>query len=61
MPRLLLTGLSGFLGWNVARLRPVQWQVVGTMSTRCVEIEGVEGVRGRSVVAKRVVTKWGQT
>jgi len=24
------------------------------------DVEGVEGVRGRSVVAKRVVAKWGQ-
>lgn len=34
MPRLLLTGLSGFLGWNVARLAPPGWSVVGTVRTR---------------------------
>jgi len=45
MPRLLLTGLSGFLGWNVARLAPATWRVVGTVRTRTVELPGVESRR----------------
>lgn len=39
MPRLLLTGLSGFLGWNIARLAPSEWRVVGTVRTRVSELE----------------------
>ncbi len=45
MPRLLLTGLSGFLGWNIARLAPAGWSVVGTVRTRSCEVPGVESRR----------------
>jgi dTDP-4-dehydrorhamnose reductase len=42
MPRLLLTGLSGFLGWNIARLKEPNWQIVGTVRTRSVQLPGIE-------------------
>ncbi len=38
MPRLLLTGMSGFLGWNAARLAPPAWDVIGTVRTRSIEL-----------------------
>jgi dTDP-4-dehydrorhamnose reductase len=35
MRRLLITGVSGFLGWNIARLARHEWDVMGTyFSTR---------------------------
>ena len=33
MRTLLVTGVSGFLGWHVARLARLDWQVVGTYFT----------------------------
>lgn len=33
MRRLLITGVSGFLGWHVARLARKNWQVTGTYFT----------------------------
>ncbi len=47
--RLLLTGGSGFLGWNVCRvarkeLEPgseIPWEIHGIVHSRCVDMEGV--------------------
>ena len=45
MPRLLLTGMSGFLGWNVARLAPSAWEIVGTVRTRPIELASASSER----------------
>jgi dTDP-4-dehydrorhamnose reductase len=41
MKRLLITGASGFLGWNLCRLAPNEWDIFGTVHTHAIEIEGV--------------------
>lgn len=41
MPKLLLTGASGFLGWNICQLAGKQWQVYGTYLTHTPVIPGV--------------------
>lgn len=33
MKKLLVTGISGFLGWNVAHFQQKDWQIVGTYRT----------------------------
>lgn len=38
--KLLVTGASGFLGWNLCQLAADHWQVYGTYSSRLVEIPG---------------------
>jgi dTDP-4-dehydrorhamnose reductase len=42
MRRLLITGISGFLGWNLSQIAKGQWQVFGTYLSHPVEIEGVK-------------------
>ncbi|MEB3277682.1 MAG: NAD(P)-dependent oxidoreductase [Lyngbya sp.] len=41
MQKLLVTGASGFLGWNICQVAASQWQVYGTYSSKAVEIPGV--------------------
>lgn len=41
MQKLLVTGASGFLGWNVCQLAKQQWEVYGTYFSKAVEIPGV--------------------
>jgi dTDP-4-dehydrorhamnose reductase len=38
MPKLLVTGASGFLGWNLCHLARSNWQVYGTYRTHPVKI-----------------------
>ncbi len=41
MKKLLVTGASGFLGWNICQIAASQGQVYGTYSSKAVEIPGV--------------------
>ncbi|MBI5740486.1 MAG: NAD(P)-dependent oxidoreductase [Nitrospirae bacterium] len=41
MKRLLVTGASGFLGWNVCNLAKREWDTFGTVCSHPVEIGGV--------------------
>ncbi|MCB1757299.1 MAG: SDR family oxidoreductase [Gammaproteobacteria bacterium] len=41
-PKLLITGVSGFLGWNLATLARDDWQVTGLYHSRPIEIDGVD-------------------
>ncbi|MEL7037061.1 MAG: NAD(P)-dependent oxidoreductase [Cyanobacteria bacterium J06592_8] len=41
MKKLLVTGASGFLGWNICHVATSQWQVYGTYCSKAVEIIGV--------------------
>ncbi len=47
MPRLLVTGASGFLGWNVCREAVFQgnWEVYGAYFSHAFSIDGVKTVR----------------
>jgi len=38
MKKLLVTGASGFLGWNICQLAQHSWQVYGTVHTKTVTI-----------------------
>lgn len=44
--RLLITGASGFLGWNVCRAACSRYTVFGVYNTRPCESEGVVPVHG---------------
>lgn len=41
MPRLLLTGASGFLGWNICQVAGKRWEIYGTYLTHPLVIPGV--------------------
>lgn len=41
MKKLLVTGASGFLGWNICQTAKMEWKVFGTVFSRPVEISGV--------------------
>lgn len=45
MKRLLLTGLSGFLGWNISKLYHHEWEILGLYNNRKIEIEKVKAVK----------------
>ncbi len=45
MQKLLVTGASGFLGWNLCQLARADWEVYGTYSQQPIEISGVNIVR----------------
>lgn len=38
MQRLLVTGASGFLGWNLCQIAASDWEIYGTYCSHCVEI-----------------------
>lgn len=40
-PRLLVTGASGFLGWNLCRRAVADWSVTGVVHTHPIQIPGV--------------------
>ncbi|MGC9502679.1 SDR family oxidoreductase [Baaleninema sp.] len=44
MKRLLVTGASGFLGWNLCSIACENWQVWGTYFRKALDIEGVNMV-----------------
>ena len=41
MKKLLVTGVSGFLGWNLVPLASKNWQVYGTYFSHALEITGI--------------------
>ena len=41
MRKLLVTGASGFLGWNLCQIAAASWDVYGTYSARSIAILGV--------------------
>jgi len=43
-PRLLVTGASGFLGWNLCPIAARTWEVFGVMRSHVIEIPGVTPV-----------------
>lgn len=45
MKKLLVTGASGFLGWNLCQLAKDKWDVYGTYFSKAVEIPGVTLVK----------------
>lgn len=45
MKKLLVTGASGFLGWNLCHLAKQQWDVYGTYFSKTVEIPDVTLVK----------------
>jgi dTDP-4-dehydrorhamnose reductase len=45
MKKLLVTGASGFLGWNLCQLAQQQWDVYGTYFSKTVEIPGVNLIK----------------
>ena len=42
MKRLLVTGASGFLGWNVCRIAPKEWDIYGTVFSHEMSIPGIK-------------------
>lgn len=42
MKRLLVTGASGFLGWNICQTAKREWEIFGTVFSHYVEISGVK-------------------
>ncbi|MFB2934699.1 NAD(P)-dependent oxidoreductase [Aerosakkonemataceae cyanobacterium BLCC-F154] len=45
MKRLLITGASGFLGWNLCQLAQQEWQIYGTYFSKAVEIPNVNLIK----------------
>ncbi|NEP47290.1 MAG: NAD(P)-dependent oxidoreductase [Okeania sp. SIO2H7] len=43
--KLLITGCSGFLGWNLSQIAREKWQVYGTYFSNSVEIPGVKTIK----------------
>ncbi len=41
MKKLLITGVSGFLGWNLSQLASKNWQIYGTYFSHALEIAGI--------------------
>jgi len=41
MKKLLVTGASGFLGWNLCQVAKQEWEVYGTYFSHTIEIPGV--------------------
>jgi len=41
MKKLLVTGASGFLGWNICQMVKKEWEIFGTVFSHPAEISGV--------------------
>ncbi len=41
MKKLLVTGVSGFLGWNLSKLARQDWQIYGTYFSHALEMTGI--------------------
>ncbi len=42
MPKLLVTGASGFLGWNLCQIARADWEVHGTYARHSIEIADIK-------------------
>ncbi len=45
MKKLLVTGASGFLGWNICNIAKKEWSIYGTAYSHPVEIDGVNIIK----------------
>ena len=45
MKKLLVTGASGFLGWNICQMAKNEWTIFGIVCSHPVEIVGVNIVK----------------
>ncbi len=45
MKKILITGVSGFLGWNICRLAPSDWKILGTYHAHVIEIPGIRTIK----------------
>lgn len=45
MKKLLITGISGFLGWNICQLAQHKWQIYGTYFSHPIQILGVHTLK----------------
>lgn len=45
MKKLLVTGSSGFLGWNLCQIAQQEWEVYGIYFSKAVEIPGIKLVK----------------
>ena len=45
MQKLLITGVSGFLGWHICQLAKREWEVYGTYYSHCLEIPDIKMVK----------------
>ncbi len=45
MKKLLVTGSSGFLGWNLCQIAQQEWEVYGTYFSKTVDISGVKLIK----------------
>ena len=45
MKKLLITGVSGFLGWNICHFAPEDWQIYGTVFSHQVSLRRIKMAR----------------
>lgn len=45
MKRLLITGLSGFLGYHICQIAQTEWEIYGTYFSHRIEIPGVKCIK----------------
>lgn len=45
MKKLLVTGVSGFLGWNICQTAKKEWRVFGTVFSHSLEIEDISIIK----------------
>ncbi len=45
MKKLLVTGASGFLGWNLCQLAKQEWDIYGTSFTNAINIPGITSLK----------------
>lgn len=44
MKKLLVTGISGFLGWHIAQVQQTNWEVIGTYCNNPVQLDGIHTI-----------------
>ena len=45
LKKLLVTGASGFLGWNICNIAKKDWNIYGTACSHPIEIDGVNIIK----------------